>query len=51
LRRRNLKEHTMIDGFPEITLVGGGRSRKSRKSKKSKKSHKSRKHSKKSRRC
>jgi hypothetical protein len=35
----------MINGFPEITLVGGGRSRKSKKSKKSKK------HSKKSRRC
>jgi hypothetical protein len=36
----------MIDGFPEITLVGGGRSRKSKKSKKSRKNH-----SKKSRRC
>ena len=34
----------MINGFPEITLVGGGKSRKSKKSKKSK-------HSKKSRRC
>jgi hypothetical protein len=37
----------MINGFPEITLVGHGGSHKSRKSHKSKKS----KHSKKSRRC
>ena len=53
-RRRNLRERTMIAGFPEITLVGGGRSRKSRKSKKSrhsKHSKHSKKHSKKSRRC
>ena len=28
----------MIDGFPDIILVGGGRTRKSKKSKKSKKS-------------
>ena len=27
----------MIDGFPEIILVGGGKSRKSKKSKKSRK--------------
>jgi hypothetical protein len=30
----------MINGFPEIILVGGGKSRKSKKSKKSKKSRK-----------
>jgi hypothetical protein len=42
VRRRNLRERVMINGFPEITLVGGGRSRKSKKSKKTKKSKKSR---------
>jgi hypothetical protein len=33
----------MIDGFPEVLLIGGGKSRKSRNNKKSKKSKKSRK--------
>jgi hypothetical protein len=40
LVERNLMEHTMIDGFPEVILVGGGKSRKSKKTKKSKKSRK-----------
>jgi hypothetical protein len=33
----------MINGFPEVILVGGGKSRKSKNHKKSKKSKKSRK--------